>query len=354
MLTIDGTYGEGGGQIIRTTLTLASILNQSFSLKNIRGKRKTPGLAAQHLTAVQASAMICDAKVTGDTLGSTQLTFSPQSSPQAGLYGFDVAQARAGGSAGATSLVLQTILLPLIYAAAPSEVTIRGGTHVAWSPSFHYLRDVYLPMVAQLDIQATLTLAAWGWYPAGEGEIRLEVPHRKAQPSFSSHELLWESRGSLQVVSGLAIASSLPAHIAQRMQNRATKLLDQADIPNTIEPRRVRSVSPGAGLFLVAKYEHCRAGFCILGKKGKTSEQVAEEAVQKFLTFHQKSKAVLDEHLTDQLILPMALSGRSGVFYAEKLSSHTLTNLWVVEQFLGPVARVNKKNNSIEFFQRAA
>ena len=249
MFTIDGAYGEGGGQIIRTTLTLASILNQPFALKNIRANRKTPGLAAQHLTAVQASAMLCDAKVTGDTLGSTQLTFRPQSPPQAGLYAFDVAQARAGGSAGATSLVLQTILLPLSQAAAPSEVTIRGGTHVAWSPSFHYLRDVYLPMVGHLGIQAKLTLSAWGWYPAGEGEIRLEVPNQREHTSPLSSDILWQRRGDLQRVNGEAIASSLPAHIAQRMQNRATKLLGQAGIPSAIDPRRVRSVSPGAGLF---------------------------------------------------------------------------------------------------------
>ena len=150
MLTIDGAYGEGGGQVIRTTLTLATLLTQPVCLKNIRAKRKNPGLAAQHLTAVRASAMICDAEVSGDVLGSTQLTFVPQTPPVAGIYEFDVAEARSGGSAGAATLVLQTILLPLVMASPSSEVTLRGGTHVAWSPSFHYIRDVYLPMLARL------------------------------------------------------------------------------------------------------------------------------------------------------------------------------------------------------------
>ena len=349
MLTIDGARGEGGGQVIRTSLALASMLKQAVRLENIRANRKNPGLAAQHLTAVRASAMICDAKVSGDTLGSTEFTFVPQSTPQAGVYEFDVAQARDGGSAGAATLVLQTILLPLAQATMSSEVTIRGGTHVAWSPSYHFIQDVYLPTVANLSIDAEVVLSKWGWYPAGGGEIKAKISGGIKPTSNTCRE----TRGQLQEVSGLAVASSLPAHIAQRMQNRATKLLNQAKVPAIIEPQRVRSVSPGAGLFLVAEYEHCRAGFSVLGKKGKTSEQVAEEAVQKFLKFH-RSDAVLDEYLTDQLLLPLALNGQGCLLISETLSSHTLTNLWVIEQFLGPVAKVSHKNNSIEFFQRAS
>jgi RNA 3'-terminal phosphate cyclase (ATP) len=369
MLIIDGAYGEGGGQILRTALTLAAILSQPIRLENIRVGRKNPGLAAQHLTAVRAAATICDADLADDKLDSTQLTFAPQRPPIPGIYEFDVAEAREGGSAGAATLVLQTILLPLASAHEPSEVTIKGGTHVPWSPSFHYIRDVYLPTVARLGIQASARLLAWGWYPAGNGEIKVEIPgpadwadnspdhsetkHRRYQTLFMpertlSADRIWEKRGSLKQIKGVAVASSLPAHIAQRMRDRAINLLTQKNLPATIEPQRVRSVSPGAGIFLIAEYESSRAGFGTLGRKGKPAERVAEEAVNDLLTFHQ-SGAVLDEHLTDQLILPMALSGWSGALSTEQLSKHTLANIWVVEQFLGPMAKVERKSNLIRF-----
>jgi RNA 3'-terminal phosphate cyclase (ATP) len=357
MLTINGAFGEGGGQIIRTTLTLAALLGQPVRLENIRAGRKNPGLAAQHLTAVWAAAQLCAAEVVGADLGSTELTFVPNSPPQAGWYEFDVAQARPGGSAGAATLVLQTILLPLCLATTPSHVHLRGGTHVPWSPSFHYIQEVYLPMVAQLGFTASVSLEAWGWYPAGEGEINLEVPGRGVSDAPENESLLrlsqtgWAERGALQAIRGVAVASSLPAHIAQRMQQRASKLLEQAGWPVSIEPQRVRSTSPGAGLFLVAEYDNCRAGFGVLGKKGKTSEQVAEEAVAQVLAF-QQSQAVLDHHLADQLILPLALTGQAFTVSVQAVSTHTLTNLGVVEQFLGPVATINREQNQIEFHQR--
>jgi RNA 3'-terminal phosphate cyclase (ATP) len=159
---------------------------------------------------------------------------------------------------------------------------------------------------------------------------------------------MWERRSDLKQIKGIAVASRLPAHIAQRMRDRAVNLLRQKDLPATIEPQRVRSVSPGAGIFLVAEYEDSQAGFGAIGRKGKPAERVAEEAVNDLLAFHQ-SGAVLDQHLADQLILPMALSGWSGALLTERLSKHTLTNIWVVEQFLGPMAKVEQKSNLIRF-----
>jgi len=353
MLIIDGAYGEGGGQILRTTLALAAILNQPIRLKNIRANRRTPGLAAQHLTAVRAAAMICDAHLTGDKLGSTQLVFEPQNSPIPGLYEFDVAEAREGGSAGAATLVLQTVLLPLALASKPSTVTVKGGTHVPWSPSFHYLRDVYLPILAQLGVYATADLPAWGWYPAGEGEIKVVISPADVRPDKQNNQIDWtgQERGLLKQMNGIAVASSLPAHIAQRMRDRATNLLNQEALPASIEPQRVRSVSPGAGIFLVAEYESGLAGFSALGKKGKPSEQVAAEAINDLLAFHH-SEAVLDRHLTDQLILPLALTDRPGPFRIEAFTQHTLTNIWVVEQFLGPITTADHDQNLLHFAPR--
>jgi len=329
---------------VRTALTLAAILTKPVRIENIRAGRENPGLAAQHLTAVRAAAMICDADVSGDELGSTTLTFLPRSVPIPGLYEFDVADAREGGSAGAVTLVLQTILLPLTLADDASEVVIKGGTHVAWSPPFHYIHDVYLPALARWGASANVELLAWGWYPAGGGEIKATIPGRARLAGNGN----WQNRGKLQQVKGIAVASSLPAHIAQRIRNRAMNLFDRAGIPAAIEPQRVRSESPGAGIFLTAEYDNIRAGFTALGKKGKPSEQVAQEAVDTLLAYHH-SGAVVDKHLADQLILPAALAEWSGTLSVERVSNHTLTNLWVVEQFLGPVAQVDQKRKLIIF-----
>ena len=159
-----------------------------------------------------------------------------------------------------------------------------------------------------------------------------------------------DTRPPLKRVTGVAVASSLPAHIAQRMSDQATKLLAEAGLPVSIEPQRVRSTSPGAGIFLAAEYESSRAGFGAIGRRGKPSEQVAEEAVDALLTFHQ-SEAVFDKYLTDQLILPLALSGYTGVLSTEQLSRHTLTNIWAVERFLGQITKVNRRKNIIQFTQ---
>jgi RNA 3'-terminal phosphate cyclase (ATP) len=350
MLIIDGAYGEGGGQILRTALTLATLFGRPVCIKNIRARRQTPGLAAQHLTAVRAAGQLCAAVLSGDRLGSTQLTFEPQRAAAPGIYEFDVAAARTGGSAGAATLVLQTALLPLALAQGASVVVVRGGTHVPWSPSFHYLQEVYLPALARLGFQAALDLLAWGWYPAGEGVIKLETPGL-AGAAAPTEQGQWLERGRLKQVAGLAVASGLPSHIAQRLTDRAVNLLKPAGLPTTIKPLRAQSTSPGAGIFLTVEYEHSRAGFTGLGRKGKPSEQVAAEAVEALLAFHQ-SGAVVDEHLADQLILPMAVSGWPLTFSTPRLSQHTLTNIWVVEQFLGPLFKLDAPNHRVELMSR--
>lgn len=253
----------------------------------------------------------------------------------AGDYLFDVAEARHGGSAGATSLILQTILLPLALAAGPSSVTLRGGTHVAWSPPFDYVRDVYLPALARLGIEAGATLQAWGWYPAGLGEIQLWTAG-----GAELHAASFDQRGPLRRIHGLAVAANLPSHIPQRMANRARNLLRDAGLKGEITPQRVQAASPGAGIFLTAEYEGVAAGFSALGARGKPSEAIAAEAVEALLSYH-TSEYALDEHLSDQLVVPLALAPAPVSFTTVNLSQHTLTNLWVVERFLGRQATID-------------
>jgi RNA 3'-terminal phosphate cyclase (ATP) len=328
MIHIDGSWGEGGGQILRTCLSLATITGQSVRIDRIRAGRKKPGLAAQHLTSVWAAAKLCQAQVSGDTLGSMTLEFMPTCPPQAGQYTFDVTEARQGGSAGAVTLILQTILIPLALANGSSKVILKGGTHVAWSPPVTYVEEVYLPTLRQLGVQAEVKLNAWGWYPRGGGEVELWVTGKRKP--LSDLQLL--ERGALRQIRGLAVVTELPAHIPQRMANRAANLLQQANLPAQIEPVRERGIAPGAGIFLTAEYEHGRAGFSALGGRGIPAERVAETAVQELLDFHTRAVPV-DPYLGDQLLLPLALSSETSQYRVASISKHLTTNAWVIEQF---------------------
>ena len=174
-LRLDGSHGEGGGQILRTALALSAMTGRAIRVEKIRAERKNPGLAAQHLTAVRALGTICGAEVGGDRIGSQELTFSPKSAPQSGDYLFDVSEAREGGSAGSATLLLQALVIPLASAEGDSTLTLRGGTHVAWSPPFDYVEDVFLPALSRMGWRVEAELMRWGWFPAGGGEMRVRI-----------------------------------------------------------------------------------------------------------------------------------------------------------------------------------
>lgn len=268
----------------------------------------------------------------GDELGATVLEFTPRRAVRAGDYFFDVGQAREGGSAGAASLIAQAILLPLMLAAGCSGAIVRGGTHMAWSPPFDYLRDVWLATLARLGATAQAELGAWGFFPVGRGEIRLAVEGlpEPAPPPFAVLDAT--ERGALIVVRGRAVAANLPAHIAQRMTDRARALLEAEGFATRIEARRVSAACPGAGLFLTAEYNNALSGFSALGARGKPAEAVAGEAVAALLAHHATGAAV-DRHLADQLIAPLAFADGPSRFTVATITKHLETNIWVVERF---------------------
>lgn len=329
-LVIDGSHGEGGGQILRTTVTLAALLGQPARIENIRAKRRNPGLQAQHLTAVQAAADVCNAELKGASLGSTVLSFRPMQPPRAGDYAYDVAEARKGGSAGSTSLVFQTALLPLAFTAGDSRIAIEGGTHVAWSPPTHYLMDVYLPTVARLGIDATISLERWGWYPRGGGLIWGEVRGLRGDTWLGGLNLT--ERGDLIRLTGFSAVSNLPNHILERQAEQAESSLRQAGFAPTIRRLSPKASGPGTAVYLLAEYEQVPAAFIGYGRRGKRAEKVAQEAVDAFLAHHTTGTAV-DPHLADQLILPMAVAKTPSSFTTSEITNHLLTNTWVVEQF---------------------
>ncbi len=326
-LVIDGAHGEGGGQILRTGLALAALLGRPVQFTRIRARRPHPGLAAQHLTAVRAAAALCAATLDGDVLNSQELLFAPEREVKSGSYAFDVAAAREGGSAGGTSLVLQMILLPLALTAGRSEVLLQGGTHLTQSPAFDYVRDVWLPALRRLGIRASVALDAWGWYPIGKGAIRAEIagapPHRGG---LTPLQLLMP--GPLLGVSGRAVAANLPAHIPQRMADRASALIASLGTKVDIHIECVHAACPGTGIFLVAEYQHARAGFSALGARGKPSEQVAEALLR-----HYASGAAVERHLADQLLLPLSLAAGPSHLTVERVTRHLETNAWVIQRF---------------------
>lgn len=322
MLTIDGSYGEGGGQILRTALAFSAILGRPVELVKIRGGRKNPGLQPQHLACVRALAEIAGAEVQGAERGSPHLRFRP-GPITGGSRRFDV------GTAGALSLVFQTILAPLACATTPSSLTMTGGTHVRWSPSAPYVSEVFLPITARMGVLASWQVQRAGFYPRGGGEVRAAV-----QPSMRLAALDLSDRGKMLAIRGLSAIARLPRRIAERQAAHVRRRLAEAGYPAVeIEIQELDAACPGDALFLWAEFERSRAGFGALGERGKPAERVADEATDALLQFL-AGDAATDSHLADQLAILMALAPGRSVLTTARVSQHLLTNLWTIQQFL--------------------
>jgi RNA 3'-phosphate cyclase len=323
LIEIDGSYGEGGGQILRTALALSAILKKPFTIHHIRSKRKNPGLQAQHLEAVEALARITEAQTEGVKFGSQKITFFPQKILP-GYYQFEVR------TAGSITLLLQAILLPLCLAHGTSRLTLAGGTHVPWSPSFHYLSEVLLPTLESMGGSTEAAIEKWGFYPKGGGKIQLKI-----NPVDELKPISWVDRGSLKKIRGLSAISNLPKHVAERQKEQALKRIQRelkidAEITILYD---VPSNGPGSFLFLLAEYEKTLAGFSSLGSRGKPAEKVADEVVET-LKDYVSSEGCIDPHLADQLVPFMALAKGNSSFTTTRITEHLLTNLWVIQHFL--------------------
>lgn len=318
MLVIDGSQGEGGGQVLRTSLSLAALTGRAFRLENIRAGRSRPGLRPQHVTAVRAVAALCRADVDGDRPDGRTLFFRPNTPPQPGDYRFDI------GTAGATTLILQAVLWPLLFAPEPATVTLTGGTHVPFSPPFHYLAEVARPVFGRFGTDFDLDLLTWGWYPAGQGEVRL-----RTRPAAGLRAVTLAPEPVTRV-DGVATVTNLPSHIPHRMARRAENELREMGLQGTVRPLRERAPSTGAGICLWTG----QAGFSALGRKGLPADHVADQALAELRAFLDNQAAV-DPHLADQLIIPMALADGTSTFTTALLTQHTQTNIELVRRWTG-------------------
>ncbi len=324
MIRIDGSYGEGGGQILRTALALSAVLQQPFEIFNIRKGRKKPGLLPQHLTCVNAAAQITAATIEGNSLGSLRLVFEP-SSITGGSYKFNVASER--GSAGSVTLVSQTVLPILFFANHQSQVTIKGGTHVPSSPTFDYLREVLLPTIAQLGFTADASIRTYGFYPIGGGEIVIKISPRIAR---ARERLQWTERGAIQQLSLVSAVSRLDSSIAKRQKLRFLTRLNQKCAHREIA---VDAASAGTYLFFKCQSESGIAGFSSLGARGKPAEKVADEAYEEFEHYRARP-GLLEPYLADQVLIFLALRRLQAVLSTTKITDHLLTTIWVIRQFL--------------------
>ena len=336
-LQIDGNYGEGGGQILRTTLSLSCILKKPVEIINIRKGRRVPGLQPQHLTSVSACKKISGAEVEGDELQSVSLKFSPQET-KGGDFSFDVAEKKR--SAGSTSLILQTLFLPLSHCRDRSKIRVLGGTHVPWSPPFNYLKEIFAPMVKKMGCEIELEIKKWSWYPKGGGEVTCTI-----QPTAKFSPLDLTERGELVSLSGVSAVSNLPDSIAERQRSQAIKILKGKGFSPEIKLLQGPSIGQGTFFFLKAEFENSVAGFGALGERGKRAEKVAQEACDEFLQFMQ-TEAAVDPHLADQLIPYLVLADGKSTFTVSKITKHLLTNIWVVRQFLQPQILVDGEEGS--------
>ncbi len=320
MLIIDGSFGEGGGQILRSSLALSMVTGTPFRIEKIRAGREKPGLMRQHLTAVQAATQICSATVDGAAIGSTQLTFTPGKSC-GGDFTFSI------GTAGSTTLVLQTILLPLLLAAEKSRLILEGGTHNPFAPPFDFLDKAYLPQINRMGPTVRAILEKPGFYPAGGGRIVIDI-----EPTQRLNGIDLPERGELKRRCARAASSNLPRHVAEREQKVFAKRLGWP--PEELEILTVTG-SPGPGniVTIELEYEHVGEVFTGFGEPTRPAEAVAMHAVQQYQKYI-KTSAPVGEYLTDQLMLPLAIAG-NGSFRTAGLSRHAQTHLELIRVFLG-------------------
>ncbi len=316
---VDGSFGEGGGQILRTSLALSALLMRPFVINNIRAKRKNPGLAAQHLVCIQSMARLVSADTRGAQLASTSLQFTPQSPPPPNSH-FDFRIPTAGSA----SLLLHALYAPLLFCGA--DITLTGGTHVRWSPPFEHLRHAFLPALSRFGVQAEFSLLRAGFYPRGGGMIRANF-----KPSNTLSPLRLERRGRVKMLVCRILLAHLPDHIARRQERTLRAALVNHNL--RFVHLRPPAAGPGNCVSIEVVAENCYAVFSSLGVKGKPAEEVAREAAfatERFLN----SSATVDEHLADQLLLPAALADGESLFLTPHKTAHLETNAFAIRSFL--------------------
>jgi RNA 3'-terminal phosphate cyclase (ATP) len=322
ILELDGSFGEGGGQILRTNLALALLTGKAFHLRNIRAGRTKPGLQPQHLMSVRAAAAVGRAEVRGASLHSSDLVFEP-GEVVAGTYDFPI------GTAGATGLVLHTLYLPLaLRGETTSELTLGGGTHVSASPSFDFLDTTWRAYMELLGLRVRLHMRRPGFYPRGGGQVEVSI-----EPCRGLRRLQLPERRPMTTATVSSIVAGLPEDIAHRQARRATYRLKEAGL--SVHAREETwPDGPGTVLAVVLDTAPVPTLFFGLGARGKRAERVADDAVDQVVAYLKAAPAAVDAHSADQIVLPLALAKEASAFSVAEVTAHLLTNVAVIRQFV--------------------
>ncbi len=313
MIEIDGSFGEGGGQIVRTAVALSAVTGDPVRITRIREGRKKPGLSPQHVTAISALAAVAEAEIEGSKPGSAEVTFRP-GEIRGGERKVDI------GTAGSITLLMQCLLPALVFADSPATLTVRGGTDVKWSPTIDYLSQVALPAFAEFGVRARLSCQRRGYYPRGGGVATLKVD----PGALRRADLLASGPGGVE---GVSHSSNLPQHVAERQSEAAARVLLRAGFDAQIRCETENVPSTGSGITLWSD----RKGASALGERGLRAEKVGASAAEEMVA-ELGSKAAVDRYLADQLVPYLALAG--GSYSAPQISRHASTNIWTVTRFL--------------------
>ncbi|HUS76269.1 MAG TPA: RNA 3'-terminal phosphate cyclase [Methanothrix sp.] len=327
MIEIDGSFGEGGGQIVRTAVALSAVTGKSVHITKIRQGRPKPGLAAQHARAITALAGICDARTSGVEPGSSEIAFTP-GDIRGGRHRVEI------GTAGSVTLLMQCLLPALLRADVPSSLQIQGGTDVQWAPTVDYFKNVFLPALSSFGAKVSLEVLQRGYYPRGQGEVLLHVEPVRLKAGHQEGRAYETGQSTQSIVQGVSHCSNLPEHVAARQADSAAQALQQEGFSARITQQVLRLSSMGSGITL---WSGCK-GASSLGKRGLPAEKVGRRAAEE-LIMELKSRATADVHLADQLIPYLALAG--GSYTVREISLHAKTNIWTAGHFLD--ARIETK-----------
>lgn len=313
MIELDGSYGEGGGQIVRTAVALSAVTGEAVKISCIRKNRPKPGLAQQHVKAIHAIGELCNASISGAEPQSEEIVFEP-GDVHGGDYIVDI------GTAGSITLLLQCVLPAMLSADGPSSFKVRGGTDVRWSPTIDYFKNVFLPALASFGVEASMELIQRGYYPKGMGAVRLDVA------PGSMRQIRLKAVAS-EIITGISHCSNLPEHVAKRQADSASERLKNAGFDADVSLQVLKAPSTGSGITLWSGHK----GGSALGERGVGAEDVGAKAADEIVS-ELKSDAAVDVHLADQLIPYLALAG--GSYTTREISRHARTNIWTAKQFL--------------------
>ncbi|MFP3946011.1 MAG: RNA 3'-terminal phosphate cyclase [Archaeoglobaceae archaeon] len=326
MIKIDGSYGEGGGQILRTAVSLSCITGEPVEINKIRAYRPKPGLAMQHLKGIEAAKMITSAEVEGLQVGSTRVVFKPRK-VKSGSYTIDIQ------TAGSVTLILQTVLLPALT--TEISLKIKGGTDVKWSPPVDYMDNVTLKALKKMNASVSTKLVTRGYYPQGGGEIKVTTTSSKLRGfNFEQQEY---------PIQGISHSSNLPPHVAQRQASAAQKTLQSKGFDAHIDTQVESYFSTGTGITLWCGYK----GGSALGEKGKKAEKVGEEAANNLLS-ELKSDSSFDRFLADQLMPFAAVASGNTTYTTSEITLHQKSNSYVIKEFFGPIIDIDETKREIK------